>query len=158
MTTSHDKNTSVDVQTLTTSTSVQSDQGADFKHMRTSLPWIQHRDLKLCHGLSHYLLPSNLSHSQLCTSSDERSQFHRSRDTISTVSPPSDHVELLRGLSRFKSRLDGDPPHPTVLNSTTFSSGAHNSFPALQIQLGIPIFSSTFFTSPSSLVHSSSRA
>ena len=32
-----------------TSTSVQSKQDVDFVHTRTSPPWIQHRDLKLCH-------------------------------------------------------------------------------------------------------------
>ena len=44
---------------------------------------------------SKLLFVSNLCHSQLRTSHDERSQFHCSRDTFPTVSPSSDHIELV---------------------------------------------------------------
>ena len=88
VTTSQDKCRFADFTTTTTSTSVQSEHCTDFKHMRTSPPRLQHRDLNLCHDLGHYSFQSCLIH-------NSATQFHRSRDTFSTVSPPPDHIELL---------------------------------------------------------------
>ena len=91
-------------------------------------------------------LASTSPHSEFCTSSDELSQFHLSRDTISTVSPPSYHIELLSHRDARlhhdpnRKRPEGDPPHPTiVLNSTSFSSGAQLALLQLTSQLGIPV-------------------
>ena len=64
--------------------------------MRTSPPWRQHRDLKLCHDLSHYML-------QTCL--------------IRNSAP--DPTNALEALSRVPIE-DGW----TALNSTSFSSGA----------------------------------
>ena len=63
------------------------------------------------------------------------------------MSPPSDHIELLshrdsrlcHGFNR--KRLNGDSPHPTELNSTSFSSGVRNSFSCLLFRLSISIVS-----------------
>ena len=61
-------------------------------HMRTSPPWLQHRDLKLCHDLSHFLLRTCLIHNSAPHPANARSfivlvtpfpQCHHHQTTLS---------------------------------------------------------------------------
>ena len=79
--------------TTTTLTSVRSEQYIYFIHTRTSPPWLQHRGLNLCHDLSHYLFQTCLVHNSALHTAPHPTN---ARDTFSTVSPSSDHIELLR--------------------------------------------------------------
>ena len=97
-------------------------------------------------SLSKPPLASTLPPSELCTSSDERSQFRQSRDTISTVSPPPCHIELFphRDWKLYHDpnrwRPEGDPPHPAIVpNSTSFSLPARNSYTSLLFPFCLPI-------------------
>ena len=157
-----------------------------FTHMWTSPPWLQHRDLNLCHDLSHHLFQTCLIHNSAPHTAPHPTNarnFIVLVTPFSIVSPSSNHIELLSIVTRGfvtvpnRRRLDGDPPRPTTeLNSTSFSSRAllvfsfavsiqfHHQLLQLIFQLrysdsgSLENFTSTFFTSPSSLVRSWSRA
>ena len=84
--------------TTTTSTSVQSEHCTDFIRMRTVPPWRQHRDLNLCHDLSHYLFQTCLIYN---SAPHTASHPTTARSFIVLVTPfplchqSSDHIELL---------------------------------------------------------------
>ena len=113
---------------------MQSDQCTNLKHIRTSSPWLQHRDSSLCHDLSHYLYQTCLINN---SAPHTASNPTNARNFIVLVTPfPHCHHHrttlsfftiVTRGFVTVpnRPRLDGVPPHPTTeLNSTSFSSGA----------------------------------
>ena len=89
--------------------------------------------MNLCHDLSHNSLQTCLIHPTNARS------FIDTLSTQTTLSFLHRDSRLCHGSNRR--RLDGDPPHPTVFISTSFSSGVRNSKTASLIQLGIPIVS-----------------
>ena len=132
--------------TTTTSTSVQSEQCTDFTHMRTSPPWLQHRDLKLCQEPSLHSLQTCLIRNSAPLRTNARSFIVLV--TPFRLSPPSDHIKLPHRDSRLCHGFNRRRLEPTtVLNSTSFSSGSqlvhsfadstrfHHKLPKLILQL-----------------------
>ena len=126
----------------------------------------------ICCRVNNVLTMVHMRTTSHCISTDELSQFRRSRDTLSSVSPPPDHH-----WASPSSWLDGFVTIPveegwketrriptTLLKSTKFLFQCTQVFSALLIELGSPIVSvrklhkHSLFSSTSSLVHSSSRA
>ena len=73
------------------------------------------------------LLASNLPHSQLCTSSDELSQFHLSRDCVTAIRPHwASPSSRLAALSRSQSKTAGGRSAASdyCAQFSSFSSGA----------------------------------
>ena len=112
---------------------------------RTSPPWLQHRDLKLCHDQTHHLLQTCLIHNS--APHPTNAQFHRSRDTFSTW-VGTHRIRLLNSILRvsLSARNSGSlPAAPADLTTPVFQF------------VSVESFTSTHFTSPFSLVRFSLR-
>ena len=116
--------------------------------MRTSPPWLQHRDLNICHDVSHYPLQTCLIHNSAPHPTNARSFV------VLVTSPLCHHHQTtLRSLSRFQSVPIGNGwmgTHRIRFSSISRGSlSARNSHSFLQafdlfsrlIQLGIPAVS-----------------
>ena len=114
--------------TTTTSTSVQSEHCTVFLQMRTAPPWLQHRDLNLCHDLSHYLFQTCLIHNSAPHTASHPTTA-RSFIVLVTPFPLCHHHQTTLSFSPIvtrsfvtvpnRRRLDGDPPHPFLFRCTT---------------------------------------
>ena len=91
--------------------------------MRTSPPWIQHRDLNLCSLQTCLIRNSAPQPTNACSFIILATPFplcHHHHTTLSFLHRDS---RLCHGFNRR--RLDGDAPHPTLLNSTSFFQRTH---------------------------------